>query len=99
MSTKRCLPARELCGELLGLSSATRAERRPAPGLIMDDAWLNRVLYTLLVIVAYLFYGELRRAWDPVFRMFPPGTPEPAWEPFAERFGATCGAPRSWWAT
>ena len=30
----------------------------------MDDAWLNRVLYTLLVIVAYLFYGELRRAWD-----------------------------------
>lgn len=30
----------------------------------MDDASLNKLLYGLLAIVAYLFYGELSRAWE-----------------------------------
>jgi len=30
----------------------------------MDDATINRVLYALLAIVIFLFYGELRRAWE-----------------------------------
>ena len=30
----------------------------------MDDSAINRVLYVLLAVVLFLFYGELRRAWE-----------------------------------